>query len=381
MKVLFIVQGEGRGHMTQALAMEQILVDAGHEVSGIVIGTCNRREIPTYFKRKAQAPLYSVTSPNFYFDKNSKSINLWKTGLLNTLAIPKFLGELWKINQLVKQLEPEVVINFYDLLGGVYFGLFNPSVKRISIAHQYLAGHPEFPFAKGHGIQKQLFQITNWATSLNSHSRVALSFRDYAATRKGLTIAPPLLRQEIFELAPTRGDYLLAYVVNKGYAQDLIDWHRKNKKVKIHCFWDNKEMEDEWSPWKGLTFHHINDRKFLELMAGCMGYVSTAGFESICEAMYLQKPVMMVPVEKQYEQACNALDATKAGAGIHAKKFDLSRFLTYLAQAQESPQEFKAWTQLYKSILLKEVESFVPDTRYKWLRVGRVLPRLVISNK
>jgi len=32
MKFLFIVQGEGRGHFTQALAMEEMLYRNGHKV-------------------------------------------------------------------------------------------------------------------------------------------------------------------------------------------------------------------------------------------------------------------------------------------------------------------------------------------------------------
>lgn len=378
---MFIVQGEGRGHMTQALAMEQVLKQAGHQVCGIIIGTSKRRDIPGYFKQKVKAPLHQVTSPNFYFDKVSKSINLWKTGLFNLVAVPKFLGELMKIHRLVKKTKPQVIINFYDLLGGCYFGLFNPQAHRICIAHQYLAKHSEFSFAEGHGIQKQLFQLTNWATSLNSHKRIALSFKDYPNTDKKLAIAPPLLREEIFQIRPEKGDYLLAYVVNKGYAHDLMQWHRKNSKVKIHCFWDNKEMEDGWSPWKGITFHHINDRKFLSMMGSCVGYVSTAGFESICEAMYLGKPVMMVPVEKQYEQACNALDAVKAGAGITSDKFELSKFLIHLSTNQHGSDDFKGWVGLYRSVLLKEVESFVPNVKNRQLKIRLSLPKLAFNNK
>ena len=56
-------------------------------------------------------------------------------------------------------------------------------------------------------------------------------------------------------------------------------------------------------------------------MAGCKAYASTAGFESICEAMYLGKPVLMVPAH--IEQDCNAYDAMKAGAGIIGDSFDL----------------------------------------------------------
>ncbi|GAB5523587.1 MAG: glycosyltransferase family protein [Roseivirga sp.] len=381
MRVLFIVQGEGRGHMTQALAMEQMLHRAGHEVVAIIVGTSKRREVPAYFKTRAKARLYSIQSPNFYYDGQSRSINLRKTIIYNLLALPKYVRELKKIHKLIKAAQPHTVINFYDLMGGAYFALFNPAVKRISIAHQYLARHPSFPFANDSLLQKRLFQLTNFATSINSHSTIALSFRDYPVAKGGFTVAPPLLRREIFEQKPHTGDYLLAYVVNKGYAQDLMQWHNQNKKVKIHCFWDNKDHGDEWSPRPGLTFHYINDRKFLTLMAGCMGYVSTAGFESICEAMYLGKPVMMVPVAQQYEQACNALDAARAGAGISSVKFDLGPFLNYLSTSRVEHNSFKAWVALYESILLKEVEGFIPDTRRKGFKLRFTLPKLSINNR
>ena len=51
-------------------------------------------------------------------------------------------------------------------------------------------------------------------------------------------------------------------------------------------------------------------------MASCSGLVCTAGFESVCEAMYLGNPVIMVPVAGQYEQACYALYGEYSGAGL-----------------------------------------------------------------
>lgn len=48
---------------------------------------------------------------------------------------------------------------------------------------------------------------------------------------------------------------------------------------------------------ENLFFHKLSDTKFLQYMAGCNGLISSAGFESICEAFYLDKPVLMVPVK------------------------------------------------------------------------------------
>lgn len=38
MKILFIVQGEGRGHLTQAISMEKLLRSSGHEVVEVLVG-------------------------------------------------------------------------------------------------------------------------------------------------------------------------------------------------------------------------------------------------------------------------------------------------------------------------------------------------------
>lgn len=52
MKVLFIVQGEGRGHLTQAITMEESLRRNGHEVVEVLVGKSNSRCLPGFFNRK-----------------------------------------------------------------------------------------------------------------------------------------------------------------------------------------------------------------------------------------------------------------------------------------------------------------------------------------
>lgn len=362
MKIMFIIQGEGRGHMTQAMALEQMLKSAGHTVCAMVIGSSKRREIPAYFKQKTTAPIHPVESPNFFFDAENKSINLWKTFYRNFLKLPVFAREVGRINKLVKNHKPDAIINFYDMLGGFYFLFANPDAKRIVVAHQYLASHPSFPFAKANKWQKRMFLLNNFLTSMNSHKKLALSFDHLTSHQKDLSVVPPLLRSEIKNLAPTSEGHILAYVVNKGYGDEILKWHEQNKKIKIHCFWDNKEHPDEWSPRKNITFHHLNDQKFLTYMASCSGYLSTAGFESICEAMYLGKPIMMVPVKGQYEQACNALDAERVGAGIAAKKFKLGKLLTLITKhSAYKTDQFHNWLHMAKPMHIKEIEAFVPE--------------------
>ena len=65
MKILFIVQGEGRGHLTQAISMERLLRSNGHEVVEVLVGKSESRRLPGFFIRNIQAPVKQFISPNF----------------------------------------------------------------------------------------------------------------------------------------------------------------------------------------------------------------------------------------------------------------------------------------------------------------------------
>lgn len=65
MKVLFIAQGEGRGHLTQALTLEKMLRDHGHEVVEILVGKSKSREIPEFFLQRLKPLSISLRVPIF----------------------------------------------------------------------------------------------------------------------------------------------------------------------------------------------------------------------------------------------------------------------------------------------------------------------------
>jgi uncharacterized protein (TIGR00661 family) len=181
-------------------------------------------------------------------------------------------------------------------------------------------------------------------TSMRSKKQLALSFRPMTnVEKKKIYVVPPLLRSEITSLLPENKGYILGYMLNAGYAEDIEKWHKDNPEHELHFFWDKKDAPEVLQISPLLSFHKINDKKFLEMMSKCGAYSSTAGFESICEAMYLGKPIMMVPTYGHFEQACNALDASIAGGGIPSATFNLSNLLAYIPKHKDITREFRAW--------------------------------------
>ena len=98
--------------------------------------------------------------------------------------------------------------------------------------------------------------------------------------------------------------------------------------------------------------HRLSDTLFLKYMAGCKAYATTGGFESVCEAMYMQKPVLMVPTH--IEQECNVIDAARSGAGISANGFDLDLLLSFVPTYTKS-MDFSYWTRSAEAMFLYEL--------------------------
>ncbi len=57
----------------------------------------------------------------------------------------------------------------------------------------------------------------------------------------------------------------------------------------------------------------MSNEPFLDSFASCKGVICNAGFETCAEAMYLGKKLLAVPIQKQYEQECNAAALEKLG--------------------------------------------------------------------
>lgn len=119
-----------------------------------------------------------------------------------------------------------------------------------------------------------------------------------------------------------------------------MSWHKDNPSIPLRFFWDKKGADEETVIDSTLRFHQIDDMAFLRQMAVCKAYASTAGFESICEAMYLGKPILMIPAH--IEQDCNAFDAVNSGVGISADDFDISRLISF-ADTFKPSNGFRQW--------------------------------------
>ena len=358
--VLFVIQGEGRGHMTQAIAMKPMLERHGFELKAALIGTSSEREIPGFVHENLAVPIVKFRSPNFVRDPEHKGLRIGATIWKDLLESPLLLGNLRIFRRNIRRYRPVLIVNFYEPLVGVYHLFHRKRACIVSVGHQYLTLHPRFRHPEGHRINRLALEVFTRVTSLRADLLLGLSFYPMPAVPElRLRVVPPLLRREVRDLPTSNGAYLLIYLLNAGYKSEIISWHTRHPEVELHCFTDDRSLRDGQTVDDTLTFHQLSGTKFLQMMAGARALVTTAGFESICEGLYMGKPALMVPVTNHYEQYLNSRDAHSAGAGVYATRFDIDKLMRFLEVEFTSSDRFRTWVDQAEALTIGHITKLV----------------------
>jgi uncharacterized protein (TIGR00661 family) len=359
MKYLFFVQNEGRGHMTQALTVAEELKEQGHELVGVIMNKNPERQIPSFFSEEIGAPIFFIRSPYFLINKDGLGIDFKKSIVFNILRLHSYIKSLKTIHLLYKKLKPDVIINFFEPLCGLYNIFFKNSRPCFSLGHQFFMEHPQFPKPKGFLKDQEYVVFYNHITSYGSKSLLALSFTEESdCLDKKIIVCPPLIRKEIRELQPESKDFILSYILNAGYFEEIKDWAEKNPNQKIEAFWDKKDAPETTEFGNNLLFHKLSGQKFIRLLKDCHTYISTGGFDSIAEAAYLQKNILMVPTKNHYEQLGNAHDAKRAGLAVFDNFFNIDLALENKKTRPEDPGRiYKEWVDKNYQKIIKIITA------------------------
>lgn len=352
---MFTVQGDGRGHMTQAIATAQTLELNGHEIVSVTIGTNPSRTVPEFFHQAFGGRLTAIASPGFSF-QGGRGVASLATLRQAVSGLGSYGESLATLARTIQCTQPELIVNFLEPLMGI-FNLVRPHpIPVLAVGHHFMVGHPEFVRSRRFAFQQWTMQQYVRLAGARS-TKLALSFYPAASQpERRLFVCPPLLRHELFDLPQdSPGRYLLAYVLNQGYTTDILRWHAAFPDVELHCFCEKPRVEPVWRYDSTLSFHKLDGAKFLRMMAASRGVACTAGFESLNEAAWLGKPLLVVPVENHVEQHLNALDAEKAGLALAAESFDLTSLLRQRKTGDLSA--YRRWVKRAAPELLSVVEA------------------------
>jgi uncharacterized protein (TIGR00661 family) len=128
------------------------------------------------------------------------------------------------------------------------------------------------------------------------------------------TLVSPILRKAVQEVEPREGEHVLVYHNDPTGITGLLEALGGVPETKFVAY-NFAAPADATSRLPNVEFKPAQVEGFLDDLASARAVVSTAGFTLISEALYLGKPMLLMPNGGLFEQTLNALYLEREGFG------------------------------------------------------------------
>jgi uncharacterized protein (TIGR00661 family) len=303
MKIFYAVQATGNGHISRARELYPYLAELGNV--DILLSGSN-----------------ATLQPEFPIKYRSQGLSLFYStcGGLNykqTMRNAKFLS-IAKFSNSLPLEEYDLIINDFDFVTA--YACWRRKLRSVQFGHQASFQSQNTP----RPTNRSLLGETILKYYGKASDYVGLHFRSYDDY-----IFPPVIKQTIRDAQPADHGHITVYL--PAHQRTCIEPILKAiNPVPVHWFLptvNNVHQEDN------VTYFPVSQEHFNESLIHCHGIVTAGGFETPSEALHLNKKLLSIPIQDQYEQQCNA--AALALLGIKVLK-DLN---------EETKSEFFDWVK------------------------------------
>lgn len=276
MKILYAVQATGNGHISRACDVVPHLQN--HGTVDVFLSGSNAQlqtDLPVKYRSKGLSIFYNNTGGLNYLKtlNNANLLRIYKEA--NELPLKKY----------------DVVINDFECITSLSCQLHKKT--SIHFGHQASFQSSKVPKPAKKDITGE-FILKNYT---KASEYVGLHFWPYDKN-----IFTPILRNEILEANPKNHGHITVYLGQFSTANLIKHFSQfTDYRFQIFC----KDPETTNLP-KNIQLFPINRELFTRSLINCHGTITGAGFETPAEVLYLNKKLIVIPIQGQYEQLCNA---------------------------------------------------------------------------
>ena len=293
MKILYAIQTTGNGHLARA----QNIIPRIKEVAELEIITSG----PKNDFLLEEKPIKHFTGVTFFYTDNG-SVNWLKTIFLNNYF--KFFKEV--LSCPVKKYD--LIINDFEPVSA-WSARFN-NIKCFELTNQYSMSLSSDPKPKSYN------RLILWAIKYIIPSKLGYGYHYKKYTDR---IFFPIIRDKIRNLRLTTSDEIIVYLPTYSPSNLIKIINKLTVKKRWTIFsLDAKKKEKIF----GVNVEPLSEDIFLKKFASCYGIVCAGGFATTSEAIFLGKPMIVVPVEGQIEQQFNAAALKQEGVTVIDKFSD-----------------------------------------------------------
>ncbi len=276
MKIFYAVQATGNGHISRATEIIPFLKKYG-TVDVFLSGNNHslKNDLPVAYKSKGLS---------LYYDREG-SVDLWKT--FKSIQLKK----MWNEAKHLPIEKYDLIINDFECITSLSCRLKN--IPSIHFGHQasFVSNKVPRPHKReltGEWVLKHYASCTQ---------NIGLHLKSYDHN-----IFPPIIKSSIISAEPKDNGHITVYL--NHYSDEVIIKYLSN--IKDYNFEVFSKEATSSSVIGRIKLLPINQEMFNQSLIHCHGIITGAGFETPAEALYLGKKVMVIPLQGQYEQQCNA---------------------------------------------------------------------------
>lgn len=316
-RILYSVCGEGMGH---AIRSDVILEHLTHDYEVHIFAS----ERAYHYLAERYDNVYEIGGFNTVYEDNV--VKNTKTFIRGMKGLPSDLRKSLRLMYSVaKSVKPHLIISDFEIYANIMAKILRLPLISVDNMHIITQGEIDVPSKyrterlAAEGVVRSFIMMPR-RYLINSY------FYPPLKNPKKAKLFPPVLRDRIMDLDTEEGWHVLVYQTSDSN-QELLDLLKElDEEFIVYGF--HKDERDA-----NLTFKSFNDDEFFQDLASCRAVITNGGFTLISEALYLNKPVLSVPVKKQFEQILNAIYLDRLGYGEfheNLEKEDLLKFLTRL---------------------------------------------------
>ncbi len=329
MKILYAIQGTGNGHISCARDIIPLLQKRG-KVDILISGTESDIDLPYEIK-------YRFHGLSFVFGKKG-GIDYLKTYKRSNLK------KLYKEIKTLPVLDYDVVISDFEPVSSWACYLKNKIC--IGLSHQIAVTNKNAP------KPSKIDLIGNAVLKFYAPASIKFGFHFRSYDKHIFT---PVIRKEIRYLQIKNNGHYTVYLPAYS-AERIIKLLSSFLKIEWHVFTKNCKAAYEE---RQISVLPIDNEKFIKSIASAEGVLCGGGFQTPSEVLYLKKKLMIVPMQGQYEQQCNAAALKMLGVPVikNLKHQQIKKIQKWLDSTATFPISFPDETEEVVETIFKEVEK------------------------
>jgi uncharacterized protein (TIGR00661 family) len=312
MRILYGVVGEGMGHAMRSRVILEHLVKSQHEVEIMASSRAADFLAKRFEGVNKIHGLHMITEDN----RVRMGKTLWSNVLTGAAGLPKNIAAYFT---LIHDFKPELVIADFEswvYLYGKTHRIPVLSIDNMQIINRCTHG-PEI--LEGHRAEFETTRaFIKGKLPFCDHYFITTFF--YPPIRKQDTsLYPPILRPEILGANVRKGDHLLVYQTAEGNERLVETLAKTGIECRIYGMRRTIKAEEREG---NLRYMPFSEERFIDDLASSRAVIAGGGFTTMGEAVYMRKPMLSVPLERQFEQVMNARYLEKEGYGRYAESLD-----------------------------------------------------------